>query len=356
MQAVDRQAQPRICRPCRVRDGALGGALLHSRQELPAANSGSRSPATSWCRSSGRASAPSFPPTFPAWRTAKPYPSGTAYELLTALEASKAKGVPDVYVFRKTADAALPTADAERRRQAQIQFDALEAFWSEWFKIEKGQFKAAFQTFASTDAFEQQVELLLRQWLETHGLLGPRMAWPKEKGSPFRGLAPFEAEHAAVFFGRDRVIDEARRRLAAAAERGTPFLLIVGASGVGQILAGARRPDPAADHAGRGGVGRPVAGGANEARRRPGRAARRAGDGAVRAGRIARAGARRLSDRGQRSPTTSRRGGAASAQPILRALERVAEDAQTRASCRPGAEARARAAGRSVRGAVRRRG
>ena len=128
----------------------------------------------------------------------------------------------------------LPTADAERRRQAQTQLDALEAFWSEWFRSEKGEFKAAFQTFPNTDAFEQQIELLLRQWLETRGLLGPRIAWPKEKGSPFRGLAPFEAEHAAVFFGRDRVIDEARRRLVGAAERGSPFLLIVGASGSGK--------------------------------------------------------------------------------------------------------------------------
>jgi hypothetical protein len=171
------------------------------------------------------------PPDFPRMPDGRPYPSGTAYELLTALEASKSKGVPDVYVFRKTADAILPTADAERRRQAQTQLDALEAFWSEWFKAEKGQFKAAFP---STDAFEQQLEQLLRQWLETHGLLGPRLAWPKEKGSPFRGLAAFEAEHAAVFFGRDRVIDEARRRLNAAAERGTAFLLIVGASGAGK--------------------------------------------------------------------------------------------------------------------------
>jgi tetratricopeptide (TPR) repeat protein len=164
----------------------------------------------------------------------RPYPSGTAYELLTALEASRSKGLPDVYVFRKTADAVLPTADADRRRQGQVQLDALEAFWAEWFKSEQGHFKAAFQTFASTDEFERQVELLLRQWLESHGLLGPRLKWPKEKGSPFRGLAPFEAEHAAVFFGRDRVIDEARRRLAAAAEAATPFLLIVGASGSGK--------------------------------------------------------------------------------------------------------------------------
>ena len=174
-----------------------------------------------------------LPSDFARMPDGKPYPSGTAYELLTALEASRAKGVPDVYVFRKTADAVLPTADPGRRRQAQIQLDALEAFWTEWFKSEQGHFKAAFQTFATTDEFERQVELLLRQWLESHGLLGPRLKWPKEKGSPFRGLAPFEAEHAAVFFGRDRIIDEARRRLAAA-ETATPFLLIVGASGSGK--------------------------------------------------------------------------------------------------------------------------
>jgi len=175
-----------------------------------------------------------LPADFARMPDGRPYPSGTAYELLTALDASKRRDVPDVYVFRKTADAPIPTADAERRRQAQIQLDALEAFWSEWFKAGKGQFKAAFQTFASTDGFEQQLEKLLRQWLESHGVLGPRLSWPKEKGSPFRGLAAFEAEHAAIFFGRDRVIGEARRRLNAAAERGTPFLLIVGASGTGK--------------------------------------------------------------------------------------------------------------------------
>jgi len=175
-----------------------------------------------------------LPADFARMPDGRTYPSGTAYELLTALDASKAGGVPDVYVFRKTADAPIPTADAERRRQAQIQLDALEAFWSEWFKTGKGQFKAAFQTFASTDGFEQQLEKLLRQWLESHGVLGPRLSWPKEKGSPFRGLAAFEGEHAAIFFGRDRVIGEARRRLNAAAERGTPFLLVVGASGTGK--------------------------------------------------------------------------------------------------------------------------
>ena len=188
------------------------GAFLYGRQEFPAPNSGSSASdivvSIFWTEL-----ARSFPLNFPACQTGA---LSVGHGLRTAHSSRglEETGVPDVYVFRKTADAVLPTADAERRRQAQTQLDALEAFWSEWFQSEKGEFKAAFQNFATTDAFEQQIELLLRQWLETHGLLGPRIAWPKEKGSPFRGLAPFEAEHAAVFFGRGRVIDEARRQLA----------------------------------------------------------------------------------------------------------------------------------------------
>ena len=57
-----------------------------------------------------------LPADFPRMANGEPYPSGTAYELLTALEASKAKGVPDVYVFRKTADAIV--ADGGRRAPA----------------------------------------------------------------------------------------------------------------------------------------------------------------------------------------------------------------------------------------------
>ena len=175
-----------------------------------------------------------LPADFAHMPDGRPYLSGTAYELLTALEASKQKGAPDVYVFRKTADAALPTADAQLRRQAQAHLDALEAFWSEWFKSEKGQFKAAYQVFVTTDDFEHEFEMLCRQWLQSHDLLGPRLTWPKEKGSPFRGLEPFEAEHAPVFFGRDRATDAARRRFVEAAARGAPFLLVVGASGSGK--------------------------------------------------------------------------------------------------------------------------
>ncbi len=49
------------------------------------------------------------------------------------------------------------------------------------------------------------------------------------KGSPFRGLAAFEAAHSAVFFGREHAIARATTKLRAA-----PFLLLIGASGSGK--------------------------------------------------------------------------------------------------------------------------
>jgi hypothetical protein len=109
-----------------------------------------------------------LPDDFQRMEDGRPYPSGAAYELLTALKASRHRGVPDVYVFRKSADIILPTTDAARRRQAQNQLDYLEAFWTEWFTGERGQFKAAFQHFSGTDEFEHQLDKLLRQWLDTH--------------------------------------------------------------------------------------------------------------------------------------------------------------------------------------------
>jgi len=93
------------------------------------------------------------------------------------------------------------------------------------FRLESGQFRAAFQTFETTDIFEQQIEQLLRQWMELHSLLGARPSLAEGEGLAFSAdFSPFEADHAAVFFfGRDGVIDEARRSLTGAAERGTPF-------------------------------------------------------------------------------------------------------------------------------------
>jgi hypothetical protein len=175
-----------------------------------------------------------LPADFPRMESGEPYPSGTAYEVLTAITAAKAGGLPDVYVFRFPEPPSV-RLDDPGRVQIETQWERLKAFFDTWFRTQAGQFKAAFHPFASTDDFEAQVEQLLRQWLDEKVLRGRSVVWPVEiKGSPFRGLDVFGAKHAPVFFGRSRDIAKAVDRLKDAAENGCPFLLIEGASGAGK--------------------------------------------------------------------------------------------------------------------------
>src|SRR5207248_431927 len=95
--------------------------------------------------------------------------------------------------------------------------------------------RATVQSFETIDELEQTFETLLRDWLASRGLLGRSATWPiATKGSPFPGLASFDADHAAVFFGRSHDVMRSVDRLKAAADGGTPFLLVVGESGAGK--------------------------------------------------------------------------------------------------------------------------
>ena len=175
-----------------------------------------------------------LPADFHRMTNGEPYPSGTAYEVLTAIDSSKARGVPDVYVFRFPQPPSVQLDDP-KRNEIETQWQHLKSFFDAWFKTPAGEFKAAFQSFASTDDFEAQAEVLLRKWLEEKVLHGRALTWPAEiKGSPFRGLAAFGTKHAPVFFGRSRDITKAVDRLKDAAEKGCPFLLVDGASGAGK--------------------------------------------------------------------------------------------------------------------------
>jgi eukaryotic-like serine/threonine-protein kinase len=176
-----------------------------------------------------------LPDDFPTMPNGEPYPSGTAYEILSAIEASKTKSVPDVYVFRYTEPPTVKLDDETTNRLVTEQWERLKSFFKTWFQTADGKFKLAFHTFQTTDAFEVEIEKLLRAWLEEKILKGRSVLWPVDtKGSPFRGLAAFGAKHAPVFFGRSRDITKAVDALKEAGERGSPFLLVVGASGSGK--------------------------------------------------------------------------------------------------------------------------
>src|SRR5437870_5019778 len=135
----------------------------------------------------------------------RPYPSGTAYEILTANAKRRAGAVlPDIYVFRYAASSPPLTVDDPNRERIESDWRMLKGFFQEWFLTEHGHFKGAFNPYTSEDDFEAQIEKLLRGWVAEKVTGGRLVRWPVAvKGSPFCGLAAFGAKHATVFFGRN---------------------------------------------------------------------------------------------------------------------------------------------------------
>lgn len=160
-------------------------------------------------------------------------PTGTEYEFNNALEAanSRPEKLPDILVYRKTGPVQMPSQLDEPEKYAleSAHYARFGAFWRRWFRSEQGQFLAAFEQFSDTDDFAKKLEKSLRSWLHQRT---PEVVW--NNGSPYRGLEPFDVEHAPIFFGRRREVERTRARLIATTVAGKPFLLISGASGTGK--------------------------------------------------------------------------------------------------------------------------
>src|SRR5207244_2314223 len=105
------------------------------------------------------------------------YASGTEWEFEDALQAFRERGVPDLMVYRKTAEPHVSMSD----------------------------------------------EVAVLQRLEQ-----------KKAVDAFRGLEVFDIEHAPVFFGRTRAIAEIKEALIRQAGRGCAFVLVLGMSGCGK--------------------------------------------------------------------------------------------------------------------------
>jgi formylglycine-generating enzyme required for sulfatase activity len=164
--------------------------------------------------------------------------TGTEWEFEDALKANRERKLPDLLMYRKKAPVTGSFEDEAAVRQQLAQKRLVEDFVKSWFVDQNAQsFTAAFREFADDLTFEGLLETHLRELLKrrltaNEELVPAGIRW--HQGSPFRGLLSFEPEHSPVFFGRTRACNELRELLARQVERGSAFVLVVGASGSGK--------------------------------------------------------------------------------------------------------------------------
>jgi WD40 repeat protein/energy-coupling factor transporter ATP-binding protein EcfA2 len=159
--------------------------------------------------------------------------TGTEWEYEEALKAARELGAPDILAFRNVSPAAIDPRDQEARARSNAQLDALDAFWKRHF-ADREMFLAAYDEYRTLEDFARRLEESLRKLIERRIKAGKGSDAPIWVGAPFRGLAAYEFEHAAIFFGRDSAIAKAAEQLATQARSGSAFLLVCGPSGSGK--------------------------------------------------------------------------------------------------------------------------
>jgi WD40 repeat protein len=163
--------------------------------------------------------------------------TGTEWEFEEALQGARQRGAPTLLVYRKRSPASIDLRDAHLRERQLQQLATLDRFWAQHF-VNQGEFIGGYNEFSGEAEFAASLETHLRKLIEKRiaelGLQADAQAarlWMQE---PFRGLEPYEFEHAPIFFGQDEALAHAMVQLTANAEAGTPFLLVLGASGSGK--------------------------------------------------------------------------------------------------------------------------
>jgi formylglycine-generating enzyme required for sulfatase activity len=160
--------------------------------------------------------------------------TGTEWEFEDALAGAREQGVPDLLVYRKTAEPeGRGSRDILLERAAQL--DLVDDFVGRWFRAEDGKsYIAASHLFADTAEFEEQLYIHLRELLQRRVGGNADEIEIRWHDPPFRGLLSFEYEQAPMFFGRNRARNELRELLAERAASGQAFVLVLGASGSGK--------------------------------------------------------------------------------------------------------------------------
>jgi len=167
--------------------------------------------------------------------------TGTQYELEDAMEAHRKEGRPLILVYKKTAEVDYRGLDPKQKQEKLDQEKRLSEYWVSLVSNPDKTAAIAWHDFQNPERFATLLDRHLRKVLSERGLTqAARKTWTE---CPFRGLEPFEAEHARIFFGRRAQVLEVVERLRKQAAAGSPFVLVAGASGSGKsslVRAGVR--------------------------------------------------------------------------------------------------------------------
>jgi eukaryotic-like serine/threonine-protein kinase len=175
-----------------------------------------------------------------------PAQSGTEYEIAHALEGQKRRaGLPELHVWINRTIPPFPPDPPEVHDERIAQWRALKQFIDRWTRdTHEDVFVGSFTDYKTLAEFEELIEIKLRKIVERRcpafperapGEVPVRATWTA--GSPFRGLEPFEFEHAPIFFGRTGAIGaalESLRKTQIDKDDPRGFLLMLGASGSGK--------------------------------------------------------------------------------------------------------------------------
>jgi WD40 repeat protein len=173
-----------------------------------------------------------------------PANSGTEYEITHALASQKERnGLPELHVWINQTIPSFQPEPPEVHDERIAQWRALKRFVEHWTKdSEDGSFIGSFTAYHTITEFQDLFEIKLRKIAERRVAVSPGTLAPPAKpvwteGSPFRGLEPFDFEHAPIFFGRTAAVSgaiEALRKTQADKDDPRNFLLVLGASGSGK--------------------------------------------------------------------------------------------------------------------------
>jgi len=171
------------------------------------------------------------------------YRSGTEREFDLMLAARRQSGGkrPHILVYTRADESSfeerLRGQSTEAKTQLLDQKRLVEGYIREEFHDpERRTNVRAYHSFDRPQTFSQRVRVHLAELLDgVAGEGGGDPLWDVvEKGPPFLGLAAYQFDHAAIFFGREDEIVGIRQALRAQACRGCAFVLISGASGSGK--------------------------------------------------------------------------------------------------------------------------